>query len=214
MTAPSKADAKFMAAIVEAGGEALAATNPYEVLRFKTRLGVGVVYENKRGVRSWNAEAVAAKEHLAAKSGSLAPVEVHGRRTGKGTVDRLLERDGGACFFCAAPLNGDVTVEHLVAVAHGGPNHVSNLFLAHADCNQRAGHLSAPEKVSLAARARATRAAFDNRLRGFSNIDGHLLPELTPEQQREFVRDPVRYYINTDKAQSDAIWREVERRQG
>ena len=67
----------------------------------------------------------------------------------------LLVRDGNACLFCGKPLDGDITVEHLVAIAHGGPNHVSNLFLAHAACNQAAGHMSAPEKVALAIRNRA-----------------------------------------------------------
>lgn len=153
MNAPTKtkADAKFLATVVAMGAEELSPTNSYEVLRFKTKLGVGVVYENKRGVRTWNAEARAVREHLSSrKGGSLAPVEVRGRRTGKGTVDRLFERDGDSCFFCGLALANDVTVEHLVAVAHGGPNHISNLFFAHAECNRDAGHLSAPEKVGRA----------------------------------------------------------------
>jgi hypothetical protein len=58
-----------------------------------------------------------------------------------------------------------------------------------------------------------TQHQFTNALRSLFNIDGYLLPELTDEQQREFVRDPVRYLIRTDKAQQDAIWREVSKRQ-
>lgn len=54
---------------------------------------------------------------------------------------------------------------------------------------------------------------FLNRLRSLWNIDGHLLPELTKEQQIEFVRDPIKYFIRTDRTQSDAIWREIEKRQ-
>lgn len=57
------------------------------------------------------------------------------------------------------------------------------------------------------------KAEFHNRIRSLYCIDGHLLPELTPEQQREFVADPVRYFIRTDKPQSDSIWREIEKRQ-
>lgn len=142
-------DAAFAAALVAAGGEMLAPTNPYEVMRFRTVHGVGVVYTNAKGVRTWNAEARAAKAHLDDKKGSLAAVTVHGRRKDAATVNRLMIRDGGDCFFCRGELADDVTVEHLVAVAHGGPNHISNLFLAHADCNRRAGHLSAPEKIAL-----------------------------------------------------------------
>ncbi|WP_333571342.1 HNH endonuclease [Sphingomonas sp.] len=149
------ADKKFLARVTEAGGEVLAPTNPYEVMRFKTSLGVGVVYEKANGQRTWNTEAAQVREHLAACGGSLAPVEVKGRRKGKGSVARLIERDGSACFFCGLALGDDITVEHLVAVAHGGPNHISNLFLAHGECNRAAGHLSAPEKVAIALERRA-----------------------------------------------------------
>lgn len=143
----------FTARLQEAGAEILAPTNPYETLRFRTSYGVGVVYRGKRG-ETWNAEALSAREHLEARKGSLAPVAVKGRRKDKGTVNALLARDGDHCFFCGAALDGDVTVEHLIAVAHGGPNHISNLFLAHAQCNQAAGHMSGPEKVEMALRLR------------------------------------------------------------
>lgn len=146
--------AAFRKRLEEAGAEILAPTNPYEVLRFRSSKGVGVVYKGKRG-ETWNAEALAARDHLDARAGSLAPVAVKGRRRDKATVGSLLVRDGDACLFCGKPLDGDITVEHLVAIAHGGPNHVSNLFLAHAACNQAAGHMSAPEKVALAIRNRA-----------------------------------------------------------
>lgn len=140
--------AAFQAALVAAGGEWLATTNPYETARFRTSHGVGVVYRNARGRETWNAEALAAKAHIDGRKGSLAPVAVHDRRKAAGTVARLIERDGSDCFFCRKPLGADVTVEHLVAVAHGGPNHISNLFLAHSHCNRAAGHLSAPEKIA------------------------------------------------------------------
>lgn len=145
----------FAARLKEAGAEMLAPTNPYETMRFRTRYGVGVVYRGRRG-ETWNKEAIAARDHIEANKGSLAPVEVKGRRTEKATASALLTRDGDGCFFCGKPLAGDLTIEHLVAVAHGGPNHISNLFLAHARCNQMAGHMSAPEKIALAMTMRAT----------------------------------------------------------
>lgn len=147
---------KFTKELVAAGAEILAPTNPYEELRFRTRLGVGVIYRSRKG-RTWNAEAELAREHLAAKKGSLAPVEVKGRRKDKGTVNALLKRDGDDCFFCGTELGDDITVEHLVAIAHGGPNHISNLFLAHRQCNFNAGHLSAPEKVDRAIQLRGAK---------------------------------------------------------
>lgn len=145
-----KNDASLLASITAAGGEVLGVTNPHEVMRFKTKYGVGVVYENAKGVRTWNEQARAARDHIQShKPGSLAAVVVHGRRKGAGTVNLLLQRDGEGCFFCGELLRDDITVEHLVSVAHGGPNHISNLFLAHCECNQRAGHLSAPEKIRM-----------------------------------------------------------------
>lgn len=47
----------------------------------------------------------------------------------------------------------DVSIEHLVPKAHGGPTHLSNLFLAHKSCNAKAGHLSASEKLKIRDRA-------------------------------------------------------------
>ena len=146
----------FTERLMAAGAELLGPTNPYEVMRFRTIYGVGVVYKGRRG-ETWNAEATAARDHIdQGKPGTLAPVAVKGRRRDAGTVNALLIRDGGECFFCGDALDGDITVEHLVAIAHGGPNHISNLFLAHAHCNQNAGHLAAPHKVKLAIRNRRT----------------------------------------------------------
>jgi len=55
--------------------------------------------------------------------------------------------------------------------------------------------------------------AFINRIRSLYNIDGIELPELTLAQQSDFLRDPVGFFLRTGEAQSDAIMREVERRQ-
>ena len=55
---------------------------------------------------------------------------------------------------------------------------------------------------------------FLNRVRSLYNINGGLLEdELTPAQQKQFVANPPHYFISTDSAQQQAIWREVERRQ-
>jgi hypothetical protein len=43
----------------------------------------------------------------------------------------------------------DESEEHLVSITHGGPQHISNKFLAHRVCNAKAGHMSAPEKIQL-----------------------------------------------------------------
>lgn len=54
---------------------------------------------------------------------------------------------------------------------------------------------------------------FTNMVRSLFNIDAYLLPELTSEHQREFIRDPVRYFMGTDREQQNAIFREVMKRQ-
>jgi len=54
---------------------------------------------------------------------------------------------------------------------------------------------------------------FTNAVRSLFNIDGYLLPELTSEQQGQFVRDPVRYFIGADQVQQDAIFHQVAKRQ-
>jgi len=157
---PAQTIEKLLTAIVAAGGERLAPTNPYEVARFRTLYGVGIIYRNAKGKQTWNPEAEMAQEHIKAKKGSIAPVVVvnragHAQR--RSAVLRILDRDGGDCFFCGDPLADDVTLEHLVPIAHGGPNHISNLVCAHASCNQEAGHLSVAEKVALAVAKRTAK---------------------------------------------------------
>src|ERR1017187_9332259 len=58
-----------------------------------------------------------------------------------------------------------------------------------------------------------TNHEFINRLRSLYNIDHNMLPELTDKQWPEFRDNPPRYLTHTDKNQSDAILREVEKRQ-
>ena len=56
-------------------------------------------------------------------------------------------------------------------------------------------------------------SCFTNMVRSLFNIDGYLLPELTADRQREFVRDPVRYFMRADATEQSAIFREVMKRQ-
>lgn len=68
--------------------------------------------------------------------------------------------------------------------------------------------------ITASGAAELDRHRFLNRVRSLFNIDGHLLPELTPAQQAAFMADPVRYFMRCERVQADAIWREIERRQG
>ena len=141
----------FKAWLVERGAVILAPTNPYEVLRVDTAEGLFVVYTNKAGKQTWpeGIEAIRAA-YLDGRELPLSP-EQKGRVKLRHQIEAIAARDGLECWFCE---NGflsvdsrEITIEHLVALAHGGPNHISNLVLACPDCNAEAGHLSVSEKV-------------------------------------------------------------------
>lgn len=57
------------------------------------------------------------------------------------------------------------------------------------------------------------KSEFLNRLRTLFNIDGDEMDELSEQQQLRFVDDPARYLIRANEKHSDAIWREIEKRQ-
>ncbi|AWJ93263.1 HNH endonuclease (plasmid) [Azospirillum baldaniorum] len=164
-TLPASVDAfrkhfpKFKDFLVSRGSEVLAPSNAFEVARFTTPQGIGVVYRNGKGqVSSWQGgadEAFAA--FRAGASWSVGARKAKGKGKVRHQINALLSRDGDGCFFCGRPLGDDITVEHLVPAVHGGPNHISNLVLAHAACNQSVGHLSVAEKVR--ARDRMTKDA-------------------------------------------------------
>jgi hypothetical protein len=160
----------------ERGVEIIDGSNVYELIRFRSKFGVGVVYRNESGSRKTPNDAAAEtfKFLLSGGAGSLAPVRVATRKSGpKAAVRRrhqlaaVFERDGGQCFYCACGLSIDVPVgakgratrEHLVPVTAGGPDVVANIFAACEPCNAEAGHLSAPEKVALRDRKRGFGAA-------------------------------------------------------
>lgn len=141
---------------VARGAEAQVLTNPYELLRLRVNGGVAIVYRKDNGQMTWND--LAKRLRVAMETGAPFPeklrlVEKVERDfvPGKQSVMHrtLIERDGEGCFYCGDEKPGEMTVEHLVARAHGGPNHISNKFRADRKCNEEAGHLSAPEKIRI-----------------------------------------------------------------
>lgn len=151
---------KFRAWLVARGAVIQSPTNPYEILRVDTADGVFVVYQNKKGAQTWPEGIDRIRSaYLDGKNIPLSP-DQKARRKLRHQIETLAERDGLECWFCE---NGfldadsrEITIEHLVAVAHGGPNHVSNLVLSCPDCNQEAGHLSVAEKVLMREAKRST----------------------------------------------------------
>lgn len=43
----------------------------------------------------------------------------------------------------------DATLEHLVARAKGGPDHMDNLVLVHEECNKKVSNLPLIEKIKI-----------------------------------------------------------------
>lgn len=146
--------AKFEAFLTARGAQILQPTNEWEVLRFKTSRGTSVVYCNSKGGITLTGEsdkAWADFEKNGPWRGAPAPQK---RQTGREKTlplfNALLTRDGAKCFYCDIDTSeDDRSLEHVVPIAHGGPNHLSNLVLAHRKCNSDAGHMSAMEKIRL-----------------------------------------------------------------
>ena len=143
-------NAAFFEFLSANGAEILTSTNKYEVARFKAIGVTSVLYCNKKGKLTYTGDFADAYKAFINGHKWEAPGKNKTRIVKRSPkVRTLLERDGGNCFYCHEPLKNDITVEHLVSRAHGGPNHISNLVLAHQQCNADAGHLSAAEKIKL-----------------------------------------------------------------
>lgn len=145
---------KFEAFLVERGAQILQPTNEWEVLRFKTSRGTSIVYCNARGGVTPTGESTAAWQAFEKNGPWRATPAPKKRQSGRDKtlplLHALLQRDGPACFYCIrATDEGNRTLEHLVPRAHGGPDHLSNLVLAHRECNAGAGHRSAMEKIRM-----------------------------------------------------------------
>lgn len=147
--------AAFREWLARAGAEVLLPTNQWEAVRFRDGAITSIIYTNAKGGATFTGSALAAWEayrNQQAWRASDTPDKVKrvtGKRRGR-FVLAIRERDGHDCFFCAREVDEEhESVEHLVNVADGGPNHVSNMFLAHTLCNLEAGNISAVEKIKM-----------------------------------------------------------------
>jgi hypothetical protein len=132
------------------GAQIMQPTNEWEVLRFKSTKGVSIVYRNSKDGLTFTGESADAWNAFAGNHAWRGAPATKRPKSVEGHVRALLARDGEHCFYCfKATTEENRTVEHLVARAHGGPNHLSNMVLAHRKCNSNAGHMSAMEKIRL-----------------------------------------------------------------
>lgn len=156
------------ARLTASGAEVLQPSNEWEVLRFRSKVGVGVVYQNRAGRMRANEAALKAFSMLDQPGKALlceAPVRVvaNTSKRRQHQLQAVMERDGSECFYCTTPLVfgapvGDPrhpTREHLVPTNQGGPDNIANIFAACEPCNREAGHMSAPEKIAMRDRKRA-----------------------------------------------------------
>lgn len=68
-------------------------------------------------------------------------------------IDRLMFAQGGQCFFCGVTLSkADASVEHLVAVTHGGKDNDENCVACCKALNTLFGRMSLKEKLQIVLR--------------------------------------------------------------
>lgn len=149
----------FEAWLIGRGSAVLAPTNPYEVMRFIAREQIAIIYRNTNDrilAEHWrNGAAEAYMAFLTGRAWRAVKKTSVGPRKRINLVRSLAERDGWTCVYCGKELaEHTATIEHFVALTHGGPDHPANQLLACSSCNRRASHLSVREKVEVAIKGR------------------------------------------------------------
>lgn len=131
------------------GAQVMEPTNEWELVRFKAGDETGIIYAKASGDITFTGPAGEAWQAFKGAHSWRAAPATKRRQKGAPVCRALRARDGGHCFFCLFPVAvEDESVEHLVPLTSGGPDHIANKFLAHKVCNGRAGHLSAVEKIA------------------------------------------------------------------
>jgi hypothetical protein len=140
----------FIDWLTERGAEILQLANPYEIVRFRTSNGTSIIYQKANGDVTFCGESKIAWENFKFGGNWRAHPATKRKARNSNEINTLLDRDGDKCFYCIQQMQDeDITIEHLVSLTHGGPNHMSNMFLAHRLCNEAVGNLSAPEKIKI-----------------------------------------------------------------
>jgi len=141
--------------------EELQPTSEWEIFRFKYEKGVLILYKNAAGQYSVNSNDVHTAFRCCMENNpfpwKIKPVNRNRTSQYKKSV-RM--RDGDECFYCGVDVEDEknMTLEHLLSLAHGGRNRLENMAIAHKKCNEMAGKMSVVEKVKLRDRLRAENA--------------------------------------------------------
>lgn len=150
---------KFEKFIHDRGGEILAPTSEWELVRFKTASSTGIIYRKANGaVTFFGGSKLAWECYLNDRSWTAGNKRKRSRGRQAIVIDSLIRRDGKACFYCGYDCDEETaSVEHFVPLNAGGTDHMANKVLAHKSCNGQAGHLPVIEKVKLRERMRTER---------------------------------------------------------
>lgn len=162
---PKDGFADFRAWVLDCGGHLLAPTNPYEIFRIKTDQGVIIGHKNKKRKFTYcqrGAELVEKFHKRQAISLTVGKWTKSMKRK-RHLMAMCVERDGLACFYCAAelaPLDSEddprpkATHEHFIPISKSGPDNLSNSLLACERCNTEADRMDGVEKIKLRDRKR------------------------------------------------------------
>ena len=138
---------KFKNWLQQNGAEILPNTNEYEEIRFKG-IEVGVKYKSGKFSNTYAENAWISFTKNKKWDGK--PIKTGRLNTYKKEKIALQKRDGSCCFYCGLELNNDITLEHLIPLTSGGKNILSNMVLAHEECNGKMGFKPLNEKVEYA----------------------------------------------------------------
>lgn len=154
---------KFRTWLETHGSEVLTPTNQYEVARFLSAEGVGVVYTDGDGwnITSWVNGAQEAydawKDQKPWRAKEKQERKSRGAKQRAILIRSLADRDGWDCVYCGQALTGQTaTIEHIVPIGRRGYDGIANMTLACRDCNKAVGHMTARQKIehALAKRGR------------------------------------------------------------
>lgn len=123
-------------------------TSDWEVLRINAHGKKLILYKNAKDVLNWPFELLQAYKAFCRNDTYKGFVQKFSERRSSATLrKRILQRDGTKCFYCGEEMGDDVTLEHILAIKHGGVNRIENLACCHEQCNKDVGHLSISQKI-------------------------------------------------------------------
>ena len=143
--------ANFKTWLSSQGAEIMQPTNQYEVLRYRCKIGTGIIYSGKKGLSVNNNDVYEAWDCFINTKKKWVAKGKPGKRSGGSLKKRqLIDRDGRECFYCGDEFQqNELTLEHLVPIVCEGPDRLENLVLACKPCNGLAGRLPVIEKILL-----------------------------------------------------------------